>query len=122
MNPLPLKLFCQIYLKITIKKEMNGDNVRIINIGSSGLLFTLVTDFINKGGQYSLNNINYSSYFKDKGDYDRSAYCKFWAPKDDNLRKICKINDFTSPSQILLKHMRYMNQNIQLLLNKIIQF
>ena len=91
-----------IYLKIKIKKEMNGDKIRIIN-SDSGLLFILVTDFINKGGQYSLNNINYSPYYKEKDGYARSAYCKLWAPKDDNLRIICKINEFTPPSQIFLE-------------------
>ena len=102
----------EIYFKITIKKELNPEKIRIGDKGNDECIFALVTDFNNKEKKYSLSHITFEVTFTSKEYYDTiNAYCKFWVPEVDNLRIICTYhNDYsTTVSEVKLKTVEIKN-------------
>ena len=78
-------------LTISIKKELNQDEIKISNNG----VFFLVTDYNNKEKKIFKTNDNITFVGK-LIDYSYEdpyeVNCKFWILNDDNLRIICKSN------------------------------
>ena len=78
-------------LTISIKKELNQDEIKISNNG----VFFLVTDYNNKEKKIFKTNDNITFVGK-LIDYSYEdpyeVNCKFWILTDDNLRIICKSN------------------------------
>ena len=111
-------------INILIKKENNENNIIIGNEN----YFALVTDFNNKEKKIFENNANISfvGTFINQKRTQFKANCKFWIPKDDNLRIICKFIDnfYPSPSEMYLDkyEFNYINYTIIIEQNEEIEF
>ena len=82
-----------IYINVLIKKE---NNKNAIKVGYERPTFALVTDYYNKEKNYYINYYTfYLTFFaKSYSGNSFSAFCKFWAPIEDNIRIICRFDSY----------------------------
>ena len=87
---------------ISINKENNKDK---IILKRRNAVFALVTDYNNKEKKIFDSNVNITFpaiFIYKRYDEEYFADCRLWVPKEDNLRIICKSDNYFDYSDIYL--------------------